>query len=35
MEIQIITHSITLIAGIALGMYITTQISKCIDKNNN
>ena len=34
METQIITHVIVLIAGIALGMYITTQISKWIDKNS-
>jgi uncharacterized protein YneF (UPF0154 family) len=35
METQIIAYFIILIAGIALGMYISSQISKWIDKNSN
>ena len=34
METQIIAYFIILIAGIALGMYISSQISKWIDKNS-
>ena len=35
METQIIAYFIILIAGIVLGMYISSQISKWIDKNSN
>ena len=35
METQIIAYFIILIEGIALGMYISSQISKWIDKNSN
>ena len=34
METQIISHIIILFAGIALGMYITTQLSSWINKNS-
>ena len=32
MEVMIISHMTILCAGIALGMYISTQIEKWIDK---
>ena len=31
----IISHLIIFIAGIALGMYITSQVESFINKNNN
>jgi len=34
METMIITHTIILFAGIALGMYISSQISEWIERRN-
>lgn len=35
METQIIAYFIIFIAGIALGMYVSSQISKWIDRNED